>query len=384
MFSLRLGAEKRTEFFISLEILRGLCALEVVLWHCFARLDDSYIRYVLTFKYGVLLEVAYFALLRGSDLAIIGFFVISGFVTTESFSSYFRRFSPGGAAGVFYGARLLRIWSLSIPSVLVSVALTWHYRSTTGDWTSWGRFDDFDSFGILKSALGLSGRWNPPMWTLAYEMYFYFLLPFTLLPVFSKSPTLRISGVVIGGVTLLLIVEAVPNAYLFVPFFVGMALYFMLPTVVEVLASTVVKVTLLFIGAVAAIFFSATAGPEDPFAMTKVVAISVMILALLLSESFFQRNVGRFATLLGLSAASYSLYLWHWPVLWFTAFYSFGYMNARTTEEVVKLYSIALPILALLTLVSWYLIERNARMKIVLRFFVPRRQGASSKGEIIG
>ena len=377
------SAPKSGEFFLSLEILRGLCALEVVLWHCFARIDDSYLRYSRTFEYGSLLETTYIALLRGSDLAIIGFFVISGFVITESFSSYFKRFSAAGAVGVFYSARLLRIWALSIPSVLVSVALAWHYRSSTGDWSSWGRYDDFDFFYITKSALGLSGHWNAPMWTLAYEICFYFLLPLTLLPILAESRKLRYAAIVMGAAALVVIVRSVPNVYMFVPFVVGMALYFLLPAFAKGISSRSARIALFLIGSASVIFFSVTGDPENSFAMAKVFAISLMILSLLLTETFFRRNAGGFTLLLALSAASYSLYLWHWPVLWFTAVYSFGFMNARTTDEIVTLYSIALPTLVLVTFLSWYLIERNARMKNVLRFFATNRSSVRRKREVL-
>lgn len=76
---------KQNNYYLSLEILRGLCALEVVIWHCFARIDDVFLRISPTFKF------IYFSLLRGSDIAIIGFFILSGFVTTASFISYFNK-----------------------------------------------------------------------------------------------------------------------------------------------------------------------------------------------------------------------------------------------------------------------------------------------------
>jgi peptidoglycan/LPS O-acetylase OafA/YrhL len=205
------------------------------------------------------------------------------------------------------------------------------------------------------------------MWTLAYELCFYFLLPFTLLPVLVQSRSFRYVSIVIGATAFLVVVAFIPNIYMFAPFIIGMALYFLLPMFAKGISSRSARSALLLIGIGSAIFFSVTGNPESPFAMEKVFAMSLIVLGLVLSENFFQRNAPSFGPLLALSASSYSLYLWHWPVLWFTGMYTFGFMNARTTDEIISLYSIALPTLVLVTFLSWYLIERNARMKNVLR-----------------
>jgi peptidoglycan/LPS O-acetylase OafA/YrhL len=110
--------------------------------------------------------------------------------------------------------------------------------------------------------------------------------------------------------------------------------------------------------------------PKNPFAIQKYLFVVAAVLTLVFSEEFFvkHKDTKIIKILTGLSKCSYSLYLWHWSILWFTGMYMFGSMNARTMLEIYVLFSIAIPMLILVTWMSWYFIERNAKMKNILPF----------------
>lgn len=364
---------KKNGYYLSLEILRGLCALEVVIWHCFARVDDVFLRISPTF------EFIYYSFLRGSDIAIIGFFVLSGFVTSASFVSYFSKYTPVKATIIFYIARMIRIWSLTFTTVLVSVAVAWHYRTVSGDWTQWNRYSDFNCKSILRGVIGINPHWNAPMWTLSYEIAFYIMLPYLMLIIMKSNYILKaISIIAIGVIGYLLFISGViPVSNLYVPFALGVGIYFIKDLVLaqRFFKSNKNKLAVLSVAIISIIYLSCEYMPKDPFNIKKYFFVALVVLVLVFSEDFFMKyKEGRTIKILsGLSACSYSLYLWHWLILWFTGLYMFGSMNARTLLEIYVLFSIAIPTLALVTWMSWYFIERNARMKHILPLIERRK-----------
>lgn len=359
---------KKTGFYLSLEILRGLCALEVVLWHCFAHIDDTFL------KEQHFVKIASFIFLRGSDIAIIGFFVLSGFVTSASFISYLNKHKPTKAIAMFYIARMVRIWPLTFTTVLISVAVAWHYRIIYNDWTQWSRYNDFDFKSVLKSALGLSAHWNAPMWTLGYELAFYAVLPLIMLIVMRNNYSARIGAaltIVIGTILYWFSINYVTPSYnLYIPFVFGICIYFTkdMIAVQQFFQSNNNKILIFSIAILGIIYVSCDYLPKNPFSISKFLFVALAVLGLVFSEDFFvkHKNARIIKILSGLSACSYSLYLWHWVILSFTAMYMFGFMYARDFLEIAVLFSIAIPTLVLVTWMSWYFIERNARMKNVL------------------
>ncbi|MEZ5692025.1 MAG: acyltransferase [Rickettsiales bacterium] len=359
----------KNNFYLSLELLRGLCALEVVLWHCFARIDDVFLRISPTFKF------VYHAFLRGSDIAIIGFFVLSGFVTTASFIKYFNKYNIAKAVTIFYAARMLRIWSLTFITVLVSVGISWHYRTMSGNWSAWEKYDHFDLSNIIGGMFGLNPHWNAPMWTLTYELAFYSILPFFMLAILRTNYLIKaISLVITGFLTFFLLKsEIVPLPHLVTPFLFGIAIYFIrdLSYLRIFFTSNLNKILFFAVAVTSVIYVSWEYLPQNPYNIKKYFLVTLVVLGLVFSESFFikYKETKVIKMLTGLSMCSYSLYLWHYVILWFTGMYMFGSMNARSTTEIFVLFSIAVPTIILVTWMSWYFIERNAKMKRILPLF---------------
>ena len=163
--------------YLSLELLRGIFSLWVVIWHFFARFDDKWLRDLADPK-GVdptSLPLTLYSILNyGSDVAVIGFFILSGFVTSINFALLLERHDQRKHLAVlsFYAARLVRIWPLTILTVLVSVPLAYWYRAKHGDWAIWGRYDNFTPTALLYNALGFDSHWNAPAWTIMFELTF--------------------------------------------------------------------------------------------------------------------------------------------------------------------------------------------------------------------
>ncbi len=360
---------KQNNYYLSLEILRGLCALEVVIWHCFARIDDVFLRISPTFKF------IYFSLLRGSDIAIIGFFILSGFVTTASFISYFNKYPPLKATIIFYIARAVRIWSLTFTTVLASVAVAWHYRTTSKYELEWSKYNyfDFNIIDILKSMLGISSHWNKPMWTLGYEIAFYMILPLIILALIrNNSFRAVIALVVIYIIYLFSFCRIAPIYSLYIPFVFGMLIYFVKDNIVlqKFFHPAKTRSVVFFLAFAGTIYVSWDYYPKNPFTISKYLFVALAILALVFTEGFFiKHKATKIITILsGLSSCSYSLYLWHWVILFFTGLYMYGSTYARSYLEIAVLFSIAIPNLILVTWMSWYFIERNARMKNILPY----------------
>lgn len=87
---------------------------------------------------------------------------------------------------------------------------------------------------------------------------------------------------------------------------------------------------------------------------------------------FFSLTPGRGkvpSLLILLGACSYSLYLWHWPIIYFGNFYGNGSASAYQLSQVIILLTVQVPLVCLVTWLSYYYIERNARMSVFIKLF---------------
>jgi peptidoglycan/LPS O-acetylase OafA/YrhL len=338
----------RQSFYASLEILRGLCALEVFLSHCASRMRLSYV------ETSSALTFIYESLYRGSAIAVIGFFVVSGFVTTLSFYAYLTRYPFRQAALVFYGARVLRICAVAIPATVIPFLMVLAYRSITGDWRAWniGGYNDFSAAAVIQSALGWSAEWNPAQWTLRYELVFYAALPFLFVAMFRRSMTGYLGLAYCVGVIALMANQGALVPHILTPFLLGMAAFAVIGRV---------KVSaLLLLPSVIGILLACAIG--ERYGLLSYASVAVGVLALASNDE----RIPRVPALLGLGACSYSLYLWHWPVLWMGTSFLLGSRSATSGAQILKVYAVTIPAVALVTWLSWYFIERHARMRNVL------------------
>lgn len=314
----------------------------------------------------------------GGFVGVDVFFVISGYLITRLLTAEMaeRRFSLIG----FYERRVRRIfpalfavliatavatWFLFMPPEFElfgkSVALTAVFASNIGFWQEAGYFDTVAQFKPLLHT-----------WSLGIEEQFYVLFPLLLAALYRFVPTRRalVIGLLSASSFLISIVwvYAAPDGafYLLPARFWELGVGCLLALVPAPSgwqsgrAAAVCAVGLALIGA--AVF-----GISERTAFPGAAALLPCMGAALVMMAGGARNVASRAlgarplVLVGL--VSYSLYLWHWPLI-VLAQYRLGRVLTTWEAALVIAASFAL------ALISWRYIEQPARRR---RFFADRR-----------
>jgi peptidoglycan/LPS O-acetylase OafA/YrhL len=355
--SLPLGNKRN--FYKSIEILRGLCALEVFIWHIFAHVHPRIIQHLkLSWLYNTLFHM--------EELSIMTFFIISGFVVTSSFHYYRERMGGIAAIPVFLAARAIRIWSLTIPVSLVSFFLTWGYRSWAGDYTKWSRFYHEDL--LWASALGYSREWNGSGWTLLFELYAYILVPFLLLAMLSRGLLVKIISLLIffiiayGQMVVFQMDVKRPFVPLMLCFLLGMCLY-LFRTIRFEQRTGIIMAFLGFVFMIVLAQIQVVSYDNLPLKVFACATVFVGVLSI-------SRVSGRASTyLLLLGACSYSLYLWHWPILYFGNFFGNGSNWVQTKHQSIIFLCVQIPLCVIVSWLSYSYIERYSKMSFLMSKF---------------
>ncbi|WP_120338165.1 acyltransferase family protein [Cryobacterium soli] len=244
------AAEPRTRL-VALDALRGVAAVVVLVHHVSMTAPSVSAAYsssanVAIFSTGWWATLSPLKILFAGPEFVLVFFVLSGFVLVLSPLRrwpWTPRSGPGTASGrgadtepvlgaapahgydwlAYYPRRIIR---LSIP-VIVSVALaaiwiTLVPRTVTGSEGAWMAKQGSPDLGIgnlLREAsiVGFTGRpdVNPPLWSLAWEMWFSLLLPVgVILAVATRRWTLAWVAVMLGVSTAGYLLGAEPLMYL--------------------------------------------------------------------------------------------------------------------------------------------------------------------------
>lgn len=165
--------------YIQLDGLRGMCALVVVLHHCFL-VSPLLAETARDPALGTSVLWAWLALFTPLHLiwagqeAVFLFFILSGFVLTLPFD----RRTPAFWR-VYFPKRLVRIYLPAWCSLLVALFLAWCFpRKADPDFSWWINLHD-ESPNALSDAFLLwgTGSLNSPLWSLQWEMVFSLLLP---------------------------------------------------------------------------------------------------------------------------------------------------------------------------------------------------------------
>jgi peptidoglycan/LPS O-acetylase OafA/YrhL len=151
---------------VGLDLLRGIAALLVFLGHvresCFVEFGA-----LPPEQHGLLTRI-FFGMTRTGHEAVLVFFVLSGYLVGGQIINHVRegRFEVANYAL----ERTTRIFIPLIPACLLAVALRWVDFGEAPDWPQ-----------TLLNMVGLNGvltetlSGNAPLWTLAYEIWFYIL-----------------------------------------------------------------------------------------------------------------------------------------------------------------------------------------------------------------
>lgn len=322
----------------------------------------------------MLLVVAYHARLGLVPAGYVGvdiFLVISGFLitgilidlmdhgrfsVTTFLARRMRRLMP--AAIVMVSATLLAGWFILGPRDLRRLAgSSIAVFALAANFFFWGRQGYFAD-QVPEQAL-------PHTWSLGLEEQFYLVFPFALLAIAALVPRLRVAAFTIAAVVLFgfgvwLTGHPPGAAFYLLP---ARAWEFLVGGLVALLASHAAPSTwsraAAGIGGLAAILVSAVAlTPMTPYpgvaALVPVVAAGGVIWANCHGQTLGGRLLSA-RWLVAIGVASYSLYLWHWPVLTLARYYLGRNLDALETL-------CALCGVALLTYSSWRWVERPFRL----------------------
>lgn len=235
-------------------------------------------------------------------------------------------------------------------------------------------FNSNNYFGKVDDYFGASSSENPLLhtWTLAIEMQFYFILPLFLLLIKNR----RILIIVIFVATFFLfgystfeIAKGNRTSMYFSllarspEFFLGVlaSLFGIEKRRFFIRNASIIS----FIGIVgllcSALFLNESTDFPGVYAAIPCLA-TVLLLATPSSKINIFLSKRSFAYI---GEMSYSVYLWHWPIMAFLRYYNFRYDFTLFEMVVVTVLTI------ITSLLSYYLIERPLRVKMIYKFLLP-------------
>ncbi|HEX7966311.1 MAG TPA: acyltransferase [Gammaproteobacteria bacterium] len=314
---------KGTEFFASLEGMRGIAAIGVVLYHVF---------------WGW--HLRYNSLIHHGALFVDFFFIISGFVICHIYAT---RLRDSGDLGKFLLLRTMRLYPLHL-FTLVVIAVILVMTQWLG--SQWQVFSYIDNDSRLQGTLQdfllnltlLHGilqhddfTFNRPSWSISTEYYTYFLFALTALVTAARRYlmiTIALAIVGIAGMHLWqrggLIVVNNDDAWLVSPgmlrcvtgFFIGVLLQFIWQ-VIHIRAREAMdnwRSHLVEAASIAFVIFSMCRFNKDRMQFITLLSFAVLVLVFSLSRGWATKILesGVFHKL---GQWSYSIYLTHFVIL---------------------------------------------------------------------
>jgi len=316
--------------------------------------------------------------LPGGFVGVDMFFVISGFLVTSIVYSKIKEKKFSILA--FYKSRIKRIVPaylimLFITSIIVSIVFvntdSYTFRKALF-WTL--LFGSNSHFASLDNYFGNSSFENPLLhtWTLGVEMQFYLVLPILLLLI--KNTKVLIIFLLISVFVLL--------SYSTYGIFHGGTdlMYFsLLSRMPEFLIGSLAAIVnlenfpsikkkanaLSTLGAILVLLSAVLFSKDTPFPGFTSLIPCLGTLAILVSSSskinsYLSNNI-----LVFIGEISYSLYLWHWPVMALFRYYKNSYMF--TPAEVIIVIILTLST----SLLSYYFVEKIFRQQKGMKFLIP-------------
>jgi peptidoglycan/LPS O-acetylase OafA/YrhL len=364
-----------------LDVARGVSALLVVAGHCRA----AFFPPLSSIASPTLVELAFYAVTSLGSLAVMAFFVLSGFLVGGSVIRAGERFRLGD----YFTARLCRLWVVLIPALLLTlVADTITARSapsvlTGAFFEQWHSGPDpaapfstslvtfLGNVAFLQKIFVPVFGTNGPLWSLSCEFWYYVIFPFITM---GLRPAGRFSLPVAA-------MAAFATVY-FMPPGMLQGFYVWLMGVLAFVVShrlqrpvhriwIVLSCTLLIL----AIAYDksghvrSTIGIDTEYVLGVTFSILVITIAHLDSN---RKPIGLRRLLLSaggmLSRVSYSLYLCHFPLLVLIAGTFYPTPPGRLSWQSGVLYALVMAFLCGLAGVFWLLFERHTdRLRTYMR-----------------
>lgn len=309
--------------------------------------------------------------ISGGFIGVDVFFVISGYLITRIIAGEIEigSFSYGS----FYSRRIRRLFPTLLIVLASTIVIGWNMLSAEeykqlarhilagliflANVNLWGEAGYFDVAADSKPLLHL--------WSLGVEEQFYLVWPALaplLLPLFNKSRRCILLTLAILIATAAMTSAWSNEAAFYMPFsrfwelFCGAAIFMVMP---RALANNTDKVSeigacfgLLLI-LVPAFWLTPSSTFPLPWALAPVAGASILIAT---QGSFINRVVLSNRILVGVGLISYSLYLWHWPLL---SFLHIEYSGAAAHW----MRALSLVLAFALATVSYWLLEKPFRSK---------------------
>jgi peptidoglycan/LPS O-acetylase OafA/YrhL len=315
-------------------------------------------------------------LFGGGFIGVDIFFVISGYLIT---SIILNELLTKGSFSFkyFYERRIRRILPVLLFVMLVSLPFAWIYLFPSGiiDFSksilySIGFGSNFYFHYSGQEYGGLNGLFKPFLhtWSLSVEEQYYILFPIILLFTFKYIRKYLIHILIIGFITSLLLADWTSKNYSSVSF------YFLYTRMWELLTGSLLayfeskigrstkfktlNLILPFIGLIligySFLFFYD--GMLHPSFYTLSPIIGVCLIIWFSNENELITKILSTKLFVGIGLISYSLYLWHYPI------FSFVKINGIVSGSIMSKLSL-IPIILILSVFSYYLIERPFRSK---------------------
>jgi peptidoglycan/LPS O-acetylase OafA/YrhL len=345
---------------VRVESLRGAACLAVLTAHIFGTAH--------TFNPDTTLDTYLHRTIFGGGFSLFLFFALSGYLLYWPFAK--RDFADGRAVSLKSYARNRALRILPLYWIVVVVILL--LQEGGGSWTQWWRFLSFSQSYFSDTVAGAPGQVNGPMWSVIVELHFYTLLPLMALGIAWLSRGSRMAAAAImlalaaaflyvrwhfvtsthGRGSLLWRYSTPANFYFFFP---GMLLALLRLQWEEHrprwLRGPLASGNLWMLASVPiwAIVLNAPKYDRDSIAA---VAAFLMVGACVLpvtAGALVRVLDWRPVAMMGL--ASYSMYLWHVPIVDF-------FERNVVQASFPKLFLLAAPLSIVVALVSYALIER--------------------------
>ena len=355
-----------------LDVARGVSALLVVAGHCRA----AFFPPLSSVASPTLIEQLFYAVTSLGYLAVMAFFVLSGFLVGGSVIRAGERFRLSD----YFTARLCRLWVVLIPALLLTLAMDTVMAVTAPDalkgafaqqWHS-GPYPSAPYSVSLITFLGniafVQKLWVPvfgtngPLWSLSCEFWYYVVFPFVAM---GLRPTNRLS-LPIAAMFAFATVYWMPPGMLqgFCVWLMGVLAFVLsrrlqrpVPRIWIVLSCLLLLFAIAYdkSGRVRSMI-----GMDTEYVLGVAFSILVVCVAHLDAASApigLRRLVLRVGGML--SRISYSLYLCHFPILVLIAATFYPASLGRLSWYSGAVYALVVAFLCLVAVVFWLLFERH-------------------------
>ncbi len=354
---------------IGLDLIRGLSALLV----CFDHVAHFYIDESRT-ELPQFITWFFLALKHSGGFAVMVFFVLSGYLVGGSVISKYAK--NKFTFRDYFIDRLSRLWVVLIPALIVTVCWDVMGKSHAGMGGYLGAFREvygsgpsseypavntlscfFGNLGFLQGVFTPIYGSNGPLWSLAYEWWYYLMFPLFFVGFFQLKSGKKTGGLtVLLGAAILILLPKFMQAF-FLVWCSGVLAYLLKnPTWRYTRFLTKNRLAVISLLAISLVFYG-FGYPMNNFGKLAFglccAGFIPWISTLRISVPSVEKSV------VFLSDISFSLYLFHYPVILFCAFY-FGKGNrvGLTWSSFLIAFLFCLS-LVMYSIVFWYLFERR-------------------------